>query len=231
MSGLFYDSLKSNHDRKITTIDSPKLSAYHPYTSVWYQVLVLHITSTSSDQPTAFKPFASIILKISLVVLAISLSACSSLSGSFANRSNQLSSGLQNAYSVSPSTANRLSPIIIQSAERYDVSPTLLAALIRQESNYNSSARSPTGAIGLTQIISSHWRQSCPGNLYDENVNINCGAHVLSTYYRSAGSWSKAVAYYNVGPTGYERSFWTRHKAKKYARSVKRHEKTLKKAL
>lgn len=178
-----------------------------------------------------FHALGSLFLKLSLVIMAVSLSACSSLSGSFANRSNQLSSGLQNAYSVSPSTANRLSPMIIQSAERYDVSPTLLAALIRQESNYNSAARSPTGAIGLTQIISSHWSQACPGNLYDENVNINCGAHVLSTYYRSAGSWSKAVAYYNVGPTGYQRSFWTRHKGKKYARSVKRHEKTLKKAL
>ena len=159
------------------------------------------------------------------------MTACSSLSGSFANRSTQLSSGLQNAYSVSPNTANRLSPMIVQNAERYDVSPTLLAALIRQESNYNSSARSPTGAIGLTQIVSTHWRQSCPGNLYDENTNINCGAYILSAYYKSAGSWSKAVAYYNVGPSGYERSFWTRHKGKKYARSVKRHEKILKKAL
>jgi soluble lytic murein transglycosylase-like protein len=193
--------------------------------------LVLQIVSTSSNQGIASNALGSIFLKLSLIVIAVSLSACSSLSGSFANRSNQLSSGLQNAYSVSPNTANRLSPMIIQSAERYDVSPTLLAALIRQESNYNSAARSPTGAIGLTQIISSHWRQSCPGDLYDENVNINCGAHVLSTYYRSAGSWSKAVAYYNVGPTGYQRSFWTRHKGKKYARSVKHHEKTLKKAL
>lgn len=194
-------------------------------------VLVLQIVSTSSNQGIASNALGSIFLKLSLIIIAVSLSACSSLSGSFANRSNQLSSGLQNAYSVSPNTANRLSPMIIQSAERYDVSPTLLAALIRQESNYNSAARSPTGAIGLTQIISSHWRQSCPGDLYDENVNINCGAHVLSTYYRSAGSWSKAVAYYNVGPTGYQRSFWTRHKGKKYARSVKHHEKTLKKAL
>jgi len=193
--------------------------------------LVLQIVSTSSNQGIASNALGSIFLKLSLIIIAVSLSACSSLSGSFANRSNQLSSGLQTAYSVSPNTANRLSPMIIQSAERYDVSPTLLAALIRQESNYNSAARSPTGAIGLTQIISSHWRQSCPGDLYDENVNINCGAHVLSTYYRSAGSWSKAVAYYNVGPTGYQRSFWTRHKGKKYARSVKHHEKTLKKAL
>ena len=171
------------------------------------------------------------LFKITLMFAAISLSGCSNLSGSFANRSNQLSAGIQTAYSVSPNTANRLSPMIVRSAEQNDVSPLLLAAVIRQESNYNSVARSPTGAVGLTQIIPSHWRQSCPGNLYDESVNINCGAHVLASYYKSAGSWSKAVAYYNVGPTGYERSFWTRHKGKKYARSVKRHEKTLKKAL
>ena len=191
----------------------------------------MQLISIHPDQQQSIKKLKKLILQISLIVIATNMTACSSLSGSFANRSSQLSSGLQNAYSVSPNTANRLSPMIIQSAERYEVSPTLLAALIRQESNYNSSARSPTGAIGLTQIISSHWHQSCPGNLYDENVNINCGAYVLATYYKSAGSWSKAVAYYNVGPTGYERSFWTRHKAKKYARSVKHHEKILKKAL
>ena len=191
----------------------------------------MQFISIHHDQQRSIKKLKRLIIQISLIVIAINMAACSSLSGSFANRSTQLSSGLQNAYSVSPNTANRLSPMIVQNAERYDVSPTLLAALIRQESNYNSSARSPTGAIGLTQIVSTHWRQSCPGNLYDENTNINCGAYILSTYYKSAGSWSKAVAYYNVGPSGYERSFWTRHKGKKYARSVKRHEKTLKKAL
>ncbi len=205
-------------------------------------VNTIHLTSSErfiilqrifihKDHNKLIKNLYGFTLKLGLIVIAISMAACSNLSGSFANRSTQLSSGLQTAYSVSPNTANRLSPMIVQNAERYDVSPTLLAALIRQESNYNSSARSPTGAIGLTQIVSTHWRQSCPGNLYDENTNINCGAYILSTYYKSAGSWSKAVAYYNVGPSGYERSFWTRHKGKKYARSVKRHEKILKKAL
>lgn len=207
-----------------------------------FVVNTIHLTSSErfiilqpifihKDHNKLIKNLYGFTLKLGLIVIAISIAACSSLNGSFANRSTQLSSGLQTAYSVSPNTANRLSPMIVQNAERYDVSPTLLAALIRQESNYNSSARSPTGAIGLTQIVSTHWRQSCPGNLYDENTNLNCGAYILSTYYKSAGSWSKAVAYYNVGPSGYERSFWTRHKGKKYARSVKRHEKILKKAL
>ena len=43
------------------------------------------------------------------------------------------------------------------------MSPLLLAAVIRQESSYNSNARSPTGAVGLTQIIPSYWQQTCAG--------------------------------------------------------------------
>ena len=162
------------------------------------------------------------------------MTGCTSLgpnSGSFSWRSNKLSSGLQKAYSVPQSTANRLSPMIIQSADQYNVPPLLLAAVIRQESNYNSNARSPTGAVGLTQIIPSYWQQTCAGNLYDESTNIQCGAYILNHYNQTADSWFKATAYYNVGPTGYERSFWTRHKAKKYARSVKRHQKNLKSAI
>jgi soluble lytic murein transglycosylase-like protein len=110
--------------------------------------------------------------------------------------------------------------MIIQSADQYNVPPLLLAAVIRQESSYNSNARSPTGAVGLTQIIPSYWQQTCAGNLYDETSNIQCGAYILNHYYQSADSWFKATAYYNVGPTGYERSFWTRHKSNKKSPSI-----------
>lgn len=152
-------------------------------------------------------------------------------SGTVAQRSYKLSNGLQKAYAVSPSTASRLSPIIIQSADLYKVPPLLIAATIRQESNYNSYARSSGGAIGLAQIIPSYWQQSCPGDLSDEFTNVQCSAYILGHYNQMAGSWFKASAYYNVGPTGYKSSFWTRHKAKKYARSVKRFEKMLKSEL
>ena len=36
----------------------------------------------------------------------------------------------------------------------------------------------PYGAIGLTQIVSTHWRQSCPGNLYDEKILILTAVHI-----------------------------------------------------
>lgn len=120
------------------------------------------------------------------------MTGCTSLgpnSGSFSWRSNKLSSGLQKAYSVPASTANRLSPMIIQSADQYNVPPLLLAAVIRQESSYNSNARSPTGAVGLTQIIPSYWQQTCAGNLYDETTNIQCGAYILNHYYATCDGW------------------------------------------
>ncbi|WP_228258906.1 lytic transglycosylase domain-containing protein [Acinetobacter ihumii] len=171
-----------------------------------------------------------------LIISSITMifSGCTTLgpsSGSLEKRSNKLSNGLQKAYAVPSVTANRLSPMIIQSADRYEVPPLLIAATIRQESNYNTYARSSGGAVGLAQIIPSYWRQSCPGNLADEYTNIQCSAYILGHYNEMAGSWFKASAYYNVGPAGYRSSFWTRHKAKKYARSVKRFEKALKKEL
>ncbi|MFW1733198.1 lytic transglycosylase domain-containing protein [Acinetobacter baumannii] len=197
----------------------------------WFCIL---LTSSLAQDHFAPSQLQRLSLKFFIIALMTIMTGCTSLgpnSGSFSWRSSKLSSGLQKAYSVPPSAANRLSPMIIQSADRYNVPPLLLAAVIRQESSYNSNARSPTGAIGLTQIIPSYWQQTCAGNLYDESTNIQCGAYILNHYYQTADSWFKATAYYNVGPTGYERSFWTRHKAKKYARSVKRHQKTLKSAL
>ncbi len=167
-----------------------------------------------------------------LAFLTFLIAGCSSLGGgSVTQRSAKLATGIQQAYSIEPTKAIRVAPMIVRHADQYDIDPLLLAALIQQESHYRSDVISPAGAVGLTQVIPRYWQQNCPGNLLDESTNIRCGSYILARYNQSAGSWKKALAYYNVGPSGYEKSFWTRHKAKKYARSVKRHQKTLKDAL
>lgn len=167
-----------------------------------------------------------------LAINSVIMTACSSLGGGSVNqRAAKLATGIEQAYAIQSNTAQRVAPMIVQNADRYDLDPLLLAALIQQESHYRSNVVSPTGAVGLTQITPRYWQQSCPGNLFDENNNISCGSYILANYKQSTGSWKKALAYYNVGPAGYEKSFWTRHKAKKYARSVKRHQKILKDAL
>ncbi|WP_162994971.1 MULTISPECIES: lytic transglycosylase domain-containing protein [Acinetobacter] len=160
------------------------------------------------------------------------MTACSSLGGgSVQKRAAKLSGGIQKAYSVSPDVANRVSPIIVQNADQYNVDPLLLAATIRQESSYRSYVTSSAGAVGLTQVMPRYWQQSCPGDLFNEFVNVQCGTMILAKYNQSAGSWKKALAYYNVGPTNYETNRKMRKQGKKYAKQVKQHEKNLKSAL
>ena len=162
----------------------------------------------------------------------LTLAACSPLvGGSLAKRSAKLSTGIQKAYAVHPDTANRVAPIIVKSAEQHNVDPLLVAAVIRQESNYRAYAVSPSGAIGFTQIIPRYWEQTCPGDLFHEHININCGSYILNHYKNQSGKWSKALAYYNVGPTGYNNNRKMKKQGKRYAKQVKQHQKNLKDAL
>ena len=114
-------------------------------------------------------PLFHLFFKVSLVTSILFITACSSLGGgSVQKRATKLSAGIQQAYRVTPSTADRIAPIIVQNADRYNVDPLLIAATIRQESSYRSNVTSSAGAVGLTQVIPRYWQQSCPGNLYDE---------------------------------------------------------------
>ena len=84
----------------------------------------------------------------------LALSGCTSLGmGSLEKRSAKLAQGIQKAYSVDSNTANRVAPLIIQSATQNDVDPLLMAAVIRQESSYRNYVVSSDGAVGLTQVI------------------------------------------------------------------------------
>lgn len=170
------------------------------------------------------------ILILSLSTLLIA--GCSSLGGgSVAQRSAKLASGIERAYAVESTTARRVAPLIVQHADQYEVDPLLMAALIQQESSYRNYVVSSAGAVGLTQVVPRYWQEKCPGDLFDEYTNVRCGTYILASYNQATGSWKKALAYYNVGPTAYENSFWTRHKGKKYARSVQEKQKILKQAL
>ncbi|KYQ73284.1 transglycosylase [Acinetobacter pragensis] len=167
-----------------------------------------------------------------LITAALVMTGCSSLGGgSVEKRSLKLANGIQKAYSVEPTTAQRVAPMIVLSAERYNVDPLLLAAVIRQESSYRNYAVSPAGAIGLTQVIPRYWQQSCPGDLFEELNNINCGTYILANYNQRTESWPKALAYYNVGPTGYNTDNRMKKQGKRYAKQVKQHQNLLKSAL
>ena len=190
---------------------------------------ILHlITESLSASPQSFKSMKTLLLGCAV----LALSGCTSLGmGSLEKRSAKLAQGIQKAYSVDSTTANRVAPLIIQSATQNDVDPLLMAAVIRQESSYRNYVVSSAGAVGLTQVIPRYWQQTCPGDLFQENININCGSFILAKYNQSAGNWKKALAYYNVGPTGYNTNRKMKKQGKRYAKQVKQHEKNLKSKL
>jgi membrane-bound lytic murein transglycosylase B len=89
---------------------------------------------------------------------------------------------------------------ITAAATKYGIDPALLKGLIRQESNFDASARSGAGAQGLTQLM--------PGTAASLGVDpadpaqaIDGGAKYLKQQLdRFGGDASKALAAYNAGP-------------------------------
>jgi soluble lytic murein transglycosylase-like protein len=93
-------------------------------------------------------------------------------------------------------------------ARRSGVPPWLLAGLVRQESAWNPGARSPAGALGLTQLLPDTARElarqlpgfSRSGDLFDPARNLTLGAALLARSRRGYDdSWTAALADYNAG--------------------------------
>lgn len=87
-----------------------------------------------------------------------------------------------------------------RAADRYSVSPSLLAALARQESGWRQSIVSPKGAVGLTQLMPPTAR-ALAVNPLDPAANLDGGARYLRTLLdRFDGDVERALAAYNAGP-------------------------------
>jgi soluble lytic murein transglycosylase-like protein len=85
-------------------------------------------------------------------------------------------------------------------ASSANISPTLLAALIWQESRWNARAVSRKGAMGLTQLMPGTARQ-LGVNPADPAANLVGGARYLRQLLdQFDGNVEKALAAYNAGP-------------------------------
>ncbi len=65
--------------------------------------------------------------------------------------------------------------IIAAMSEAHGVDPLLVRALIQVESNYKPKAKSPTGAMGLMQLMPSTAQEYNVRNPFDPKANIEAG--------------------------------------------------------
>jgi soluble lytic murein transglycosylase len=100
------------------------------------------------------------------------------------------------------------------SARENGLDPVLVAALIRQESNFNPLATSPAGARGLMQLMPDVGRSLAtakgigawnPDMLYEAATNIKLGTIHLSALMRKYPEVVKALAAYNAGESRVEK--------------------------
>lgn len=89
---------------------------------------------------------------------------------------------------------------VAELAAKYDISPTLLEAVVWQESRWNTGAISRVGAQGLTQLMPGTARQ-LGVNAADPMSNLEGGARYLRMQLDTfGGDIERALAAYNAGP-------------------------------
>jgi soluble lytic murein transglycosylase-like protein len=104
--------------------------------------------------------------------------------------------------STRPDVAKSVAKVVLDLAAKDDIDPDLLLALIRMESYFEPRAISWSGARGLTQVLPGYWKDECgltKRNMYDVEVNVACGVHVLMTYYQKYGNVYLALTAYRWG--------------------------------
>lgn len=110
---------------------------------------------------------------------------------------------LKRAYPV------KYEEIVTAQAEKYELEPAFVYAVIRTESGFDPDARSNKDAIGLMQITSEtfQWLQSKRGveeplpdeALLDPETNISYGVYLLSILKREFGNETAMLSGYNAG--------------------------------
>ena len=96
---------------------------------------------------------------------------------------------------------------IFSAAESYELSPELIFAVIRAESNYDPNAVSRSNARGLMQIMPATASDiaNTKGVVYDVNalfdykINLDFGCYYLKQMLDSSNNQENALASYNAG--------------------------------
>ena len=97
--------------------------------------------------------------------------------------------------------------LVKEAAERHRIDPALVRAVIETESNWNASAISRKGAVGLMQLIPTTAQRFGVNDLYSPQQNVDAGVRYLKTLLeRYNGNLDLALAAYNAGEGAVDRA-------------------------
>ncbi|MBV8117128.1 MAG: lytic transglycosylase domain-containing protein [Candidatus Eremiobacteraeota bacterium] len=104
---------------------------------------------------------------------------------------------------VPPAEIDRL---VSTNASQWNVDPSLVKAIIANESGFNANATSNVGAQGLMQLMPGTASGLGVTNAYDAAQNVWGGTkYIKGLLDRFGGDMQKAVAAYNAGPGAVEK--------------------------
>jgi soluble lytic murein transglycosylase-like protein len=96
--------------------------------------------------------------------------------------------------------------IVRDAADKQNVDPALVRAVIETESNWNPKAYSRKGAGGLMQLIPTTAQKYGASDLFDPQQNVNAGVkHLKWLLERYNGNLELALAAYNAGEGAVDR--------------------------
>ena len=95
---------------------------------------------------------------------------------------------------------NQLRAAFVVAGRQSHLPLSLLVAVARTESHFDSNARSGAGAIGVLQVMPATAR-ALGVDPSDPQANVLAGARYLRSLYSRFGSSQLALAAYNAGPT------------------------------
>jgi hypothetical protein len=105
---------------------------------------------------------------------------------------------------IASSTADPIARLVNDAAQKYQLPPELITAVMKRESQGNPNAISPKGAIGLMQLMpdtAADMGIKDPKLLLDPAINIDTGARYLKKMMvMFNGDVRTALAAYNAGP-------------------------------
>lgn len=96
--------------------------------------------------------------------------------------------------------------LIAEAAEKYDLDPQMIRAVMQAESAFNAMAVSPVGALGLMQLMPAVAKELGVTDPLDPRQNIMGGSQHLKRMLTShRGNVPLALASYNAGPGNVKR--------------------------